>query len=75
MEIKATIRLKVDWPEGVGLPQQPEVELQKALQTWLTKSASSTVWECLSVTSPQDGAVEAVVSASLGRPHLILFIL
>ena len=73
MENKATIRLKVDWPEGV--PQQPEVELQKALQTWLTKSASSTVWECLSVTSPQDGAVEAVVSASLGRPHLILFIL
>ncbi|CAL8382559.1 unnamed protein product [Boreogadus saida] len=62
MENKATIRLKVDWPEGV--PQQPEVELQKA-QTWLTKSASSTVWECLSVTSPQDGAVEAVVSASL----------
>ncbi|CAL8351552.1 unnamed protein product [Gadus morhua 'NCC'] len=63
MENKATIRLKVDWPEGV--PRQPEVELQKALQTWLTKSASSTVWECRSVTSPQDGAVEAVVSASL----------
>ncbi|CAL8401599.1 unnamed protein product [Arctogadus glacialis] len=63
MENKATIRLTVDWPEGV--PQQPEVELQKALQTWLTKSASSTVWECLSVTSPQDGAVEVVVSASL----------
>ena len=71
MENKATIRLKVDWPEG--LPKRPEVELQQALQTWLTKSASRTVWECVSVTSPQDGAVEAVVSASLGRPRLIRF--
>ena len=32
MENKATIQLKVDWPEGA--PQQPEEELQEALQTW-----------------------------------------
>ncbi|CAL8335879.1 unnamed protein product [Lota lota] len=60
MENKATICLSVAWPEAV--PPKPEIELQKAVQTWLTRFLSNA--ECLRVTAQRDGTFSVEVSSA-----------